>query len=217
MKMGKIPSEWPMIQRDLASRVVIAPFAGIPRLIAGADLAFSADGAQAVAVAVVWDVQSRSLVEQASIIRPVRYPYVPGFLSFREGPLLEEVIAKLKQPWEVILFDGQGLCHPRRCGLATHMGVTLDRPAIGAAKSHLCGDYADPAHTAGSASPITLDGERVGLVLRTREGVKPMFISVGHRMDIDSARRIILTCCPRYRIPEPTRQADILSHLHRPA
>lgn len=206
----KVPLEWPAEQVRLARLVVVQPFVGLPRFIAGADIAFSLDGSHAQAAAVVYDRVEKRIIEQAVARRPVEYPYVPGYLSFREGPVLLEVIASLKHPWDVIMFDGQGICHPRRCGLAAHMGVTLDRPAIGAAKSRLCGEHREPGLRAGSASSLMLDGERVGLALRTRDGVKPLYVSIGHRMDLPSAKRITLACC-QYRLPEPTRQADILS------
>jgi deoxyribonuclease V len=208
MPGGKIPREWMLEQETLARRVVMAPFAGLPRYIAGADIAFFCEMAQAAAL--VWDRESGRVVDQVVIRRPVEYPYVPGFLSFREGPILLEAIGQLKHAWEVILFDGQGVCHPRRCGLACHVGVQLGRPAVGAAKSRLCGEHAEPALPAGSAEPVSLDGEVLAVALRTREGVRPMYISVGHRMDLPSAARIVMACC-RYRMPEPTRLADKLS------
>ncbi len=210
MKMGKIPAEWPALQIELAKRVKVEPFAGIPALVAGVDIAFTADGNTAQAAAVVYSVAEKRIIEQHVIRRPVKYPYVPNFLSFREGPILQELIAELREPWEVIMFDGQGIAHPRDCGLAAHLGVLLDRPAIGVAKSRLCGEHEEPGLTAGSHSPLLLDGKQVGIALRTRNGVKPLFVSIGNRMDLESARRIVLACC-KYRVPEPTRQADILT------
>lgn len=215
LKDHKVPEEWPIQQLELARRVRVEAFAGTPRYVAGADIAFSADGTVAVAVAVVWDCQEKRLVEQQVARRPVEYPYVPGYLSFREGPALLEVIGQLRQPWEVICFDGQGLAHPRRCGLASHMGVLLDRPAIGCGKSRLIGTFEEPAIAQGSVSPLMDGNELIGRVLRTRTGVKPIFLSVGHRMDLESATRIVMSCVTRYRIPEPTRQADILTRREK--
>jgi deoxyribonuclease V len=202
-------------QRELAAGVTMVPFEGLPRYVAGADIAFSPTGTEAVAVAIVWDREGQQIVEQHVARRAVEVPYIPGFLSFREGPALMDAIGKLKHSWEVICFDGQGIAHPRKCGLATHMGVTLDRPAIGCGKSRLFGTYEEPAIEAGSYSPLMNKGEQLGIVLRTRTKVNPLFISVGHRMDLDSARRIVLACVTKYRLPEPTRQADILTKKFR--
>ncbi len=215
MKMGKIPPQWFAQQQELACRAIVAPFAGLPRFVAGADIAFSLDGERAVAVAIVWDRKSDEIVDRCIARRKVQYPYVPGFLSFREGPVLTDAIAGLKHEWDIICFDGQGMAHPRGCGLATHLGVTLDRPSIGIAKSCLCGEFVEPAGRSGSYSPLKLEGKTIGSVLRTRADVKPMFISVGHRMDLPSARRITMACCRGFRIPQPTRLADILTRLHR--
>jgi deoxyribonuclease V len=215
LSFGIIPPEWPAMQRELAAAVRIEPFPGIPRFIAGADIAFSPSGKEAIAVAIVWDRETNSVVEQHVARRGVDVPYIPGFLSFREGPVLLDAIGRLKHPWDVICFDGQGIAHPRKCGLATHMGVTLDRPSIGCGKSRLFGTYQEPAGEAGSESPLMNRGEQLGIVLRTRSNVNPLFISVGHRMDLDSARRIVLACTTGYRLPEPTRQADILTKKFR--
>ena len=211
---GLIP-QWQQQQREIQSRLVIQPFSGIPRLVAGAGIAFTPDGQTAVAVAVVYDLQSRQIIETQTARLPVTVPYIPGYLSFRESPVLLKTVRLLRSPWEVICLDGQGYAHPRRCGLATHMGITLDRPAIGVGKSRLIGEFTEPGKPAGSASPLYDAGEQIGLVLRTRTAVKPVFVSIGHKMDLDSARRIVLACSPRYRIPEPTRQADLLTKKYR--
>ena len=136
-------------------------------------------------------------------------PYFPGFLSFREGPAVLAALRALRHPWQAALFDGQGYAHPRRCGLATHLGVLLDVPAVGVAKSRLRGEHGDPPLAAGSTAPLVDGPEQIGIVLRTQRGVRPVYISVGHRIDLDSAVRLALACCTRYRIPEPTRIADI--------
>ena len=214
-KIGKIPPAWFTQQRELAAAVRIQPFKTLPRFVAGADIAFSLDGNHAIAVAIVWDRKSNQVIEVQVAREVVKYPYVPGFLSFREGPVLLDAIARLQHPWEIICFDGQGIAHPRRCGLAAHLGVTLNRSAIGVAKSRLCGEYREPKGEQGSYSRLMLEGEQVGIALRTRSAVKPLFISIGHLVDLASARRIVLACCTEYRIPEPTRQADILTRIHR--
>lgn len=216
---GLIPpglvERWIAEQHELAARVKEASYPGLPRFVAGADAAFSPGGEMCVAVAIVWDREKDVLVEQSVARRPVEFPYVPTFLSFREGPALREAIGLLKHPWEVICFDGQGLAHPRRCGIATHIGVTLDRPAIGVGKSRLCGRAEEPGMEAGAWTPLIHHRQQVGIVLRTKNKVKPLFISVGHRMDIESARRIVMACCRGYRLPEPTRIADRITKTER--
>ncbi len=213
---GKADADWPQIverwkdqQEQLRGRIVVAPLDPLPRYVAGVDAAFSADNSHVLAAAVVYDRDERRIVEIARATRPADVPYVPGFLSFREGPAVLEAIGRLKHPFGVICFDGQGYAHPRRCGLAAHLAVTLDMPGIGVAKSRLIGTYQEPATAAGSTSPLMDGDERIGLVLRTRDGVRPVFVSIGHRVDLESARELVLACCTRCRIPEPTRQADI--------
>lgn len=140
-----------------------------------------------------------------------RFPYIPGFLSFREIPALVACLERVRVGFDVLLCDGQGIAHPRAFGLASHLGVLLELPTIGCAKSRLVGEYADVGPARGDHAPLVHAGRRVGDVLRTRAGVKPLFISPGHLVDIPSCRRIVLAAAPRYRIPEPTRQADIIA------
>ncbi len=197
-------------QEELAGRCVIAPVRRLPRFIAGADCAFSVDKQSIFAVAVVWDRLENATLEVTRAKQAVTIPYVPGFLSFREGPALHEAIGKLKTKFDAVLFDGQGIAHPRACGLATHMGVELNAISIGAAKSLLVGEFDEPGKQAESQSRLQYRGRRVGTVLRTRAGVRPLFISIGHRIDLPSATRIVLACCKGFRMPEPTRLADQL-------
>ena len=199
--------QWKATQRDLAARMVIAPLGELPRFVAGADCAFSPDKRTAFAAAVVYDREQRRVVEVAHAAEPVGAPYVPGFLSFREGPAVLAVLAKLTHAYGVICFDGQGVAHPRRCGLATHLAVTLGVPGIGVAKSRFIGTFADVPETAGSHVPLMDKGGQIGVVLRTRTGVNPLFVSVGHLVDLPSAVALVLDCC-KVRVPEPTRQAD---------
>ena len=199
--------QWKATQRDLAARMVVAPLEELPRFVAGADCAFSPDKATAFAAAVVYDRVERRVVEVAHAAEPVGAPYVPGFLSFREGPAVLAALGRLTHAYGVVCFDGQGYAHPRRCGLATHLAVTLGVPGIGVAKSRYIGTFAEPAAAAGSVAPLMDHGEQIGVVLRTRTGVHPLFVSVGHRVDLTSAVALVLDCC-RVRVPEPTRQAD---------
>ena len=187
----------------------IEPLDPLPRFVAGADAAFSEDKQKVLAAAVVYDRIEKRIVEIAHAARPIEFPYVPTFLSFREAPAVMDAVAKLKHPWGAICLDGQGYAHPRRCGLAAHISILLDRPGAGIAKSRLIGTFDEPANFAGSSSPLMDGDEQIGLVLRTRTGVKPIFISIGHRIDLKSAADLAIACLGRYRIPEPTRQADI--------
>jgi deoxyribonuclease V len=207
--MTTLIAQWKARQDQLRRRLIVAPLAELPRLVAGADVAFSADRKTAFAAAVVYDRIDRRIVEVAHAAQPVAAPYIPGFLSFREGPVLLEAISRLTAGFGAILFDGQGYAHPRRCGLASHVAIELDLPGVGVAKSRLIGTFGPPGPLAGSSSPLMDAGEQVGLVLRTKDRTNPVFVSIGHRVDVPSAARLVLACCTRYRIPEPTRQADI--------
>lgn len=207
-KLGDLIEQWKQTQNALREKLVVRPLEELPRFVAGADAAFSTDKKTVLAAAVVYDRLEQQIVEVRHATRPVEYPYVPGFLSFREGPALIDAIGKLKHEWGVICFDGQGYAHPRRCGLATHVAITLDVPGVGVAKSRLIGTYDEPSPHAGASSPLIHRGEQIGLVLRTKDNTNPIFLSVGHRVDLESAKALVLACRTRYRIPEPTRQAD---------
>lgn len=200
--------QWAQIQRDLAARVIQSPLTDIPRFVAGVDAAFSSDQKYVLAAAVVYDRIERRLVEVVHAHQPVRVPYIPTFLSFREGPAVIQAIGQLTHPFGAVLFDGQGMAHPRGCGIATHLAVMLDRVGVGVAKSRLFGRYDEPGPSASSTSPLTHAGRPIGVVLRTRDRVRPLFISVGHRIDLPGAIRLVQACCSGYRLPEPTRQAD---------
>lgn len=202
-------AQWTSVQNQLRRRAIVSALPEIPRFVAGADVAFSMDKQQVLAAAVVYDRLEQRVMEVAHARQEAEIPYIPGFLSFREGPALVAAIGKLHHEFGVICFDGQGFAHPRRCGLATHVGVSLDLPSIGVAKSRLTGTYHEPALQVGASSPLMDGPEQLGLVLRTRAKVKPLFISVGHRVDLDSAVAVVMACCTRHRLPEPTRQADI--------
>lgn len=201
--------EWKATQADLRSRLIVRPLRPLPRFVAGVDAAFTADKSTVLAAAVVYDRELKSIVEIAHATRPIEAPYLPGFLSFREGPAVMQAIRALRHEFGVICFDGQGYAHPRRCGLASHVSISLGIPGVGVAKSRLIGTHVEPAPDAGSSVPLMDKDEQIGLVLRTQDNTRPLYISIGHQVDLASSAELALACCTRYRIPEPTRQADI--------
>jgi deoxyribonuclease V len=180
------------------------------RTVAGIDASYKEIGQAAV---VVLSFPDMSVVEQVTATRTSVFPYVPGLLSFREGPAVLDAMAKLTTTPDVLIFDGQGIAHPRRLGIATHMGVVLNCPSIGCAKSRLVGTYAEPGPNAGDQSPLYDHGEQIGVVLRSKARTNPLFISTGHLIDLEVAMAILLRCFRGYRLPEPTRQADRLAAL----
>ena len=226
MNVPRTPHRWTVaparaiaIQRKLAAQVRLEPLPGPVRTVAGADVAFSADAATCIAAIVVWDLTRREVVETVVARRPVTFPYVPGLLSFREIPAVLAAARKLRTDPDVFLFDGQGLAHPRRFGLACHAGLCLDRPSIGCAKSLLCGEFVEVSPRRGARSALTHANEVVGAVLRTRDGVRPVFVSIGHRITLPDAVRLVLRCGGGYRLPEPTRLAHqyVTRERNRPA
>jgi deoxyribonuclease V len=140
--------------------------------------------------------------------RRLRFPYVPGLLSFRESPVLLAAFARLRTEPDLILIDGQGRAHPRRFGIACHIGILFDKPTIGCAKSRLVGEHQEPGNKAGSTTPLMLEGERIGVVLRTRDDVRPIYVTTGHRVSLDAAVGLVKQCMDGFRIPKPTREAD---------
>jgi deoxyribonuclease V len=194
----------------MANRVAEAPLAAPVRFIAGLDAAFSTDGRRCIAAVVLWDKLEQRVAEQHVVERPLRFPYVPGLLSFREAPALLAALRQLAQVPELLMCDGQGLAHPRRFGIACHLGVLCRLPAVGCAKSRLTGTHAEPASRRGASTPLS-DGEQlIGSVLRTQTGVRPVYVSVGHLVTLEAAVSIVLECATSQRLPEPTRLADRL-------
>jgi deoxyribonuclease V len=147
------------------------------------------------------------VIERRSAVTPLGFPYVPGYLSFREGEAVTACLRHVESDVDAILFDGQGICHPRRFGLASHLGLLTGRPSVGCAKSLLTGTHAEPARAAGSRRRITAGKEVLGAALRTRDGVRPVYVSIGHLIDLPAAVRVVLACCRGYRLPEPQREA----------
>ncbi len=202
-------AKWKAEQSHLCERMIFAPLKPLPRFVAGADCAFSNDKQTVFAAAVVYDRETHRIIEVAHATRPAEFPYVPGFLSFREGPAVMQAIRALRHEFGAILFDGQGFAHPRRCGIASHLAIQLDKPGVGVAKSRLIGTFGKLASNAGATTALKDGDEQIGAVLRTQKGIRPVFVSVGQRVDLASAIKLVLACCTRHRIPEPTRQADI--------
>ncbi|HEY3284849.1 MAG TPA: deoxyribonuclease V [Armatimonadota bacterium] len=207
------PTEARALQAKLAERLVLADRVGAqPRLVAGIDCAYAGRGAETVAHAAVVVVQIPELevVESRHASVAVRFPYVPGLLSFREAPAALAALSKVEQAPGLLMLDGQGLAHPRRLGLACHLGVLTGVPSIGCAKSRLIGAYEEPGGDRGCWSPLTVGADRVGAVLRTRPGHRPLFVSQGHLVSLERAVDLVLYCCREGQfLPEPTRLAHL--------
>jgi deoxyribonuclease V len=199
------------LQRAWARRVVLHGDLTRISTIAGVDVGVRDETASAAVC--VFSFPALELLESATATRAVEFPYVPGLLGFREVPCIVEAFAKLALAPDLLLVDGHGLAHPRRFGVATHLGFALDRPSIGCAKSVLVGEYREPAQSRGASTRLMLDGEIIGRALRTRVGVKPVFVSIGHRVDLASAVRTVLRCTRGLRLPEPIRAAHNLAAL----
>lgn len=205
------PAQAIELQQQLRSKVrrVADVRVARPKTIAGADCAFDKAGRYGYAGVIVYSYPDLEIIQRVGRRSKVTFPYVPGLLSFREAPLLLAAIDKLDKLPDLFIFDGQGVAHPRRFGIASHMGLLLNRPTIGCAKSRLIGAHRRPGQKPGSIAPLTIDGELVGNVLRTKRGCKPVYVSVGHRTSLDQATKIIMNCVNTYRIPIPTRDADL--------
>lgn len=202
------PKEAIRIQTALRKRIVRRDSFGTIRAIAGADVSFDNNRKEAYGGVIVYGFPDLEEIERRCARATIHFPYVPGLLTFREAPVLLKAFARLKKEPDTILFDGQGLAHFRRMGLATHMGILLNKPTVGCAKSRLIGTFEDPGEDVGSYSPLIDDGETIGAVLRTRTSVNPVFVSQGHRLSLTTCLDIVLKCVDGYRIPKPTREAD---------
>jgi deoxyribonuclease V len=204
------PREAVEVQQRMRYMVRLHPLARPVGAIAGADISYNKFSETVYAGIVVLSLPDLRIVETAGVRSVAKFPYVPGLLSFREAPSLLEAWEKLKTKPDVLMFDGQGIAHPRRFGIACHVGVLLDWPTIGCAKSILVGRYGELGLEAGSRSPLVDKGEQVGVALRTKSKVAPVYVSPGHLMDLDSAVDLVLRSTTKYRLPEPTRQAHLL-------
>ena len=226
------------LQKRLAPQVQLTPLKNKAKLIAGIDCAFSKDGKKIIAVTVVLRPPELEIVEVKSAVRKVAFPYIPGLLSFREAPVCIAAVEKLNSRPDIFIIDGQGIAHPRRLGLAAHLGLFFDKPTIGCAKSRLTGTFEDPPLEKGKYSLLkdkrnikrgtsheslrrmpygrATSDETIGAVVRTRTNVKPVFVSVGNRCTLKDAIGITLDCAIKYRLPEPTRLADKLVKTEAP-
>lgn len=199
------------LQRELAKQVIREDQLDEVRHIAGVDMAINEGNGMARAAVVLLTYPSLEVVEQHVFEEPLRMPYIPGLLSFREIPCILGAFDLLKQQPELVMVDGQGIAHPRRLGIAAHLGLWLDLPTIGCAKSILTGHHEPLSEEAGVWVPLKANHEIIGAVVRTRTRVKPMIISLGHRISLETSVQYVLDCCRGYRLPEPTRLADKLS------
>ncbi len=200
------------IQKKLEERVVVKnSFNCLDNtLIAGTDVSYDKERDLFFAGVIVYDFTSMSKIEESTARGRVPFPYIPGLLSFRESPILIEALTKIKRIPDIIMLDGQGIAHPRGIGLASHIGLLFNKPSIGCAKTRLIGEYDEVHNEVGAYSPLTIRKRQVGAVLRTKKGVKPVFVSPGHMIDVSTSIEVVLKSCRGYRIPEPTRQAHNL-------
>ncbi len=204
-----LPKRQSRSRRNWRSVLSLPLWKHTPITVAGADVSFSKKDPRIFAAVVVLKLPELEIVEIATAVDTASFPYVPGLLSFREIPILIQAFKKLKQTPDIVLCDGQGIAHPRGIGLASHLGLFLDIPTIGCAKSRLIGEYRPVGEKQWSKSLLKHKGETVGTVLRTRAQVKPLFISPGHLIDLNGSVSIVKKCTGRFRLPEPTRQAHI--------
>ncbi|HEB95122.1 MAG TPA: deoxyribonuclease V [Sedimenticola thiotaurini] len=205
------PAEAREIQQRLRERVECHDRLDPVRLVAGVDVGFEDGGRTTRAAVALLHFPSLEPAGEAIARQPTRFPYIPGLLSFREIPAVLAALEQLRQRPDLLLCDGQGIAHPRRLGIASHLGLLTDTPSIGVAKTRLIGSHDEPSMEKGAWVPLLDRGERIGAVLRTRTGVKPLFISCGHRVGLETAIHFVLACTTRYRLPETTRRAHRLA------
>lgn len=209
------PREAVELQKQLRADVQVAPLARSIKTIAGADISFNKFSKTVYAGLVVLALPSLNVIEEVCVVSETSFPYVPGLLSFREAPSVLEAWAKLKTEPDAVMFDGHGLAHPRRVGIASHVGLIIERPTLGCAKSVLVGKYEEPEMTRGAWTAMIDKGETIGAALRTKTNVQPIFVSVGHLIDLAGAIALTLQCDGGYRQPEPTRRAHHLVNALR--
>ena len=204
------------LQKQFAYEVIEEDNFDAPiKTVAGIDLGYDVDTNKSRAVVVVLKFPELELVESAEAVMPIQFPYVPGLLSFRETPVAVRALERLENAPDLILCDGQGIAHPRRFGIACHIGLITGVPSIGVAKSLLVGKYGELGEKRGSRAPLVYRNEEVGVVLRTRDKVQPLYVSVGHKISLETAIDYVLRCAPKYRLPETTRLADQMASYRK--
>jgi len=211
------PSAAVALQSELRQQISLAPLDKPVRTIAGADISFNKFSTTVYAGIVILSYPDIQVLHEATAVTEVTFPYVPGLLGFREIPAIAAVWDQLTDKPDVIIFDGHGIAHPRRMGIATHFGLIAHTPSIGCAKSLLCGSYAEPANEPFAISDLLHKGEKIGEVLRTKKNCKPVFISPGNLITMQETQDIMRHCVGKYRIPEPTRLAHMLVNKIRVA
>lgn len=209
MKWPKNIKEVQKIQHEIKEKIKIIPLKKKLVFVAGVDAAFSQN--RVIGTACVYSFPALIPLEERYSVTKISFPYIPGYLSFREGPVIIKALGALKIRPDIILFDGQGIAHPKGTGIASHIGVLLNIPSIGCAKSRLVGEYEEPRNRKGRYSSLRFKGKTVGAVLRTRDNVKPVFVSPGHFINLKGSIEVVLKCTTNYRVPEPLRCADNLS------
>jgi deoxyribonuclease V len=209
------PREAEKIQDRFRSMVSMKPERTTFKLVGGADVAYSKKDNMAFATIVVLKVPEMELVEKVRAQANVTFPFMPGFFYFREGPVLTKALSRLKIVPDCFVFDGHGICHPKGIGLASHLGLLLDMPTIGCAKKLLCGEVGELGNDVGDTAPIFYGNQEVGQAVRSRESVKPLYVSPGHKIDVETAVKTILDLLRGYRLPEPLRLAHVMANKQR--
>jgi deoxyribonuclease V len=203
------PAEAIALQRRLSCSVIKKSTLKAVNTVAGVDTAYRQNIARAAVVMMTYP--ALETMDEATAERGINYPYIPGLLTFREGPAVLAALSRLEILPDLLMFDGQGIAHPRRCGIASHIGVLMDVPSIGCAKTKLVGQYDEPALHRGAFTLLNHKGQTIGAVVRTRTNVAPVFVSTGHRVSLRDSIRFVLDCCRGYRLPETIRRADHLA------
>ncbi len=209
------PAQAIALQKKLRSSIQITPFEGVLQVIGGADISFNRFDPVVYAGMVLLSYPSLEVIAYSLVKSTALFPYIPGLLSFREIPALLQVWEQIPHKPDLVMVDGQGIAHPRRMGIASHFGLVTDTPTIGCAKSPLMPVYTEPARAKGSIGTITDNGEQIGLVIRTKDGVKPVYVSPGHKTDLNDSQQILLRCVQQHKLPEPTRQAHLYVNRFR--
>nr|HID57771.1 deoxyribonuclease V [Desulfobacterales bacterium] len=203
------------LQISISKQISLRPIPKRITTVAGADVSYSRKGRELYAAALVFTFPDLVLLEMETALGTIDFPYIPGLLSFREGPVLLSALEKIQNRPDVIIFDGHGIAHPRRAGLASHLGMILKCPTIGCAKTRFVGEHRAVPPQKGSIQPIKYQGQVVGAAVRTRERVKPVYVSPGYAVTLNASIDIVLACCRKYRLPEPVRQAHIVANRLR--